>query len=108
MELTDLDADRRLLDLPGTSLLVFTSMGCASCRWARRELPNVVLPIDRLCWVDAGNNGGLVERYEVFYLPSIFVIRDGFYYGLLSSRLNALDLLDALERALLRPVEELP
>jgi len=33
LELTDFDADRHLLDLPGTSLLIFTSIGCASCRW---------------------------------------------------------------------------
>ena len=38
LELTDLDADRCLLDLPGTSLVVFTSTGCASCRWARQAL----------------------------------------------------------------------
>ena len=44
-ELTDFDADRRLLDWPGTSLLIFTSIGCASCRWARRELPGIGLPV---------------------------------------------------------------
>lgn len=58
LELTDLDADRQLLALEGVSLLVFTSEGCASCRWARRHLPAMDLPIERLCWVDAGRNGG--------------------------------------------------
>jgi hypothetical protein len=108
LELTDLDADRYLLDLPGTSLLIFTSIGCASCRWARRELPNLPLPIQRLVWVDAGNNGGLVTRYEVFHLPALFVIRDGQFYGALQSNLQAAALIQALDTALSRPAEELP
>lgn len=107
-ELTDLDADRRLLDLPGTSLLVFTSTGCASCRWARRVLPDMALPLARLCWVDAGRNAGLVTRYEVFHLPALFLVRDGQFLGALHSRLTPSDLVAAIDEALLRPAEELP
>lgn len=108
LELTDLDADRRLLDLPGTSLLIFTSRGCASCRWARHELPNLPLSIDRLCWIDAGENAGLVARYEVFHLPMLFVIRDGQFHGALRARLTTVELSDALARALSHLPEELP
>ena len=108
LELTDLDADRHLLDLPGTSLLIFTSTGCASCRWARRELPKLPLPIQRLAWVDAANSGGLVTRYEVFHLPALFVVRDGQFYGALQSRLHTTELIQALDTALSRPAEELP
>lgn len=108
LELTDLDADRHLLDLPGTSLLIFTSIGCASCRWARRELPGLALPIQRLVWIDAANNGGLVTRYEVFHLPALFVVRDGQFYGALQTRLHSADLTEALHRALLQTAEELP
>ena len=75
------DADQRLLTLPGTTLLVFTSTGCSSCRTARKMLPEMQLPIDQLCWIDAGDNGGLVERYEIFHLPALFVVRDGAFYG---------------------------
>ena len=108
VELTDFDADRRLLDLPGTSLVIFTSVGCASCRWARQHLPATGLPVDRLCWIDAGNNGGLVERYEVFHLPAIFVVRNGDFHGALHSSLRRDDLIKALDRVLARPAEELP
>lgn len=108
VELTDLDADRRLLDFPGTSLVIFTSSGCASCRWARQHLPGAVLPVDRLCWIDAGNNGGLVERYEVFHLPALFVVRDALFHGALHASLRRDDLIQALDRALARPAEELP
>lgn len=108
LELTDLDADRLLLDLPGTSLLVFTSMGCASCRWARQALPGMPLPAERLCWVDAGHNAGLVTRYEVFHLPALFLVRDGQFFGALQSRLTSNDLVAAMSEAALRQAEELP
>ena len=108
LELTDFDADRQLLDMPGTSLLVFTSEGCASCRWARRMLPGMGLPVERLCWVDAGNNGGLVQRYEVFHLPGLFLVRDGQFLGPVHSPLRAQALCAALSRAAQREPEELP
>ncbi|PZP23996.1 thioredoxin family protein [Pseudomonas kuykendallii] len=108
LELTDFDADHRLLELTGVSLLVFTSIGCASCRWARRELPGMALPVERLCWVDAGDNGGLVERYGVFHLPALFVIRDGQFFGALQARLERASLVSALDAALAGPAEELP
>ncbi len=108
LELTDLDADRLLLDLPGTSLLIFTSIGCASCRWARRELGKLGLPVQRLAWIDAADNGGLVTRYEVFHLPALFVVHDGQFYGALQSPLHRAELTLALDTALSRPAEELP
>ncbi|MDG9924184.1 MULTISPECIES: thioredoxin [unclassified Pseudomonas] len=108
LELTDFDADRLLLDLPGSSLLIFTSIGCASCRWARRELPGMRLPVQRLCWVDAGHNAGLVQRYGVFHLPSLFLIHDGQFFGSLQSQLNSIGLSALLQQALGREPEELP
>ncbi len=108
LELTDFDADHRLLGLSGTSLLIFTGIGCASCRWARGELPKLALPIDRLCWIDAGENGGLVERYEVFHLPALFIVRDGQFFGAVQSRLSTVDLVNVLGEALTRSAEELP
>lgn len=96
LELTDFDADHQLLALPGLSLLVFTSAGCASCRWARRRLPELPLSVARIGWIDAGENGGLVQRYGVFHLPAMFLVGDGRFLGALSSELNA----DALERAI--------
>lgn len=107
-ELTDFDIDQRLLAMSGVSLVVFTSVGCSSCRWARQQLPGFDLPIQQLCWIDAGNNGGAVERYQVFHLPALFVVRDGEFYGALQSRLSAGELSEQLARALNRIPEELP
>ncbi|AGI23975.1 hypothetical protein H681_10515 [Pseudomonas sp. ATCC 13867] len=108
LELTDLDADRRLLSLTGVSLLVFTSEGCSSCRWARATLPTFGLPVDRLCWIDAGHSGGMVARYGVFHLPALFLVRDGHFLGPVHAALRPESLIEALCAGLSRPAEELP
>ncbi len=108
LQLTDFDADKCLLELPDVSLMVFISMGCASCRWAMAVLPTLDLPVMRLVWIDAAESAGLVQRYEVFHLPALFVVRDGQYFGALHSPLTAADLTDALGVALSRSAEELP
>ena len=107
-ELIDFDADQRLLAMSGVSLVIFTSVGCASCRYAREVLPGMALAADRLCWIDAGDNGGLVERYQVFHLPALFVVRDGEFFGAVHARLTADALNEALAQALGRIAEELP
>ncbi|WP_248796949.1 thioredoxin family protein [Pseudomonas sp. MWU13-2105] len=108
LELTDFDIDRNLLDLPGVSLLIFTSVGCASCRFARELLPTLALPVERLCWIDAGDNGGAVQRYGVFHLPALFVVKDGGFHGAVRSRLAVNELADAVRQALSVVPEELP
>ena len=107
-QLTDFDADQRLLAMSGTSLVVFTSVGCASCRFAREQLPHLPLAVDRLCWIDPAENGGVVQRYQVFHLPALFVVRDGEFYGALHAKLTSADLNDGVRRALQRTAEELP
>lgn len=108
LELTDLDIDQQLLGLPGISLVVFTSVGCSSCRWARHQVPSWTLPVDRVCWVDAGHNGGAVERYQIFHLPALFVVCEGQFLGQLQTRLTPVDLAEAVKQALTRTPEELP
>jgi hypothetical protein len=106
--LTDLDIDQQLLGLPGISLVVFTSPGCSSCRWARQQLPGWSLPVDRVCWVDAGDNGGAVERYQIFHLPALFVVCEGQFLGQLQTRLTRPDVAGAIKQALTRTPEDLP
>lgn len=108
LQLTDFDLDQQLLALPGVSLLIFTSVGCSSCRWARHHLPEQSLAVDRLCWIDAEENGGAVQRYGVFHLPSLFVIRDGEFYGALRSKMSSEAITVGLEQAWARAPDELP
>jgi hypothetical protein len=108
IELSDFDIDHQLLQLPGTSLLVFTGAGCASCRYARQTLPAMTLGIDRLCWIDAEESGGAVARYEVFHLPALFVVRDGQFHGALRTPLTRNGIERALAEALASQPDELP
>ncbi len=111
METLDLDdgnADRYLLDARGLTLLVFHSRTCANCRIAREQLPAMNLPVERIAWVDAGDNGGLVERYEVFHLPAMFVVRDGVYYGAVQASLAHWDISRQVALALDGYPAELP
>jgi len=111
MEEIDLDdgtADRYLLDAPGASLVVFHSRTCGDCRLAREQLPRMNLPVERVCWVDAGDNGGLVERYEVFHLPSMYLTRDGVFYGPVQARLDEWDIRRQLALAQGNHPAELP
>ncbi|AOB30924.1 thioredoxin [Bordetella sp. H567] len=100
IELNDGTADRFLLDAAGLSLVVFHSRTCADCRLAREQLPGMDLPVQRVCWVDAGENGGLVQRYEVFFLPTMFVVRDGAFYGPVQARLQEWDIRQQISLAL--------
>ena len=108
LELSDFDIDQQLLQLPGTTLLIFTSVGCASCRYARQKLPGLDLPLARLCWIDAEENGGAVARYEVFHLPALFVVRDGQFHGALRAPLTEPGIRQGLLQALGLEPDELP
>ncbi|MDH0744775.1 thioredoxin family protein [Pseudomonas sp. GD03842] len=108
LNLTDFDVDQQLLALPGTSLLIFTSVGCSNCRWARQRLPELALPVERLCWIDAEENGGAVQRYGVFHLPALFVVRDGEFHGALRSELSVGAISQGLTHALSRVPDDLP
>ncbi|MBV7482707.1 thioredoxin [Bordetella sp. BOR01] len=108
IELTDSTADRYLLDAPGLSLLAFHSRTCATCKIAREQLPLLDLPVERLCWIDAGDNGGLVARYEVFHLPALFLARDGAFYGPVNASLAEWDLRQQISLALDSYPAELP
>lgn len=107
-ELNDGTADRFLLDASGTTLVIFHSRTCANCAVAQRQLPDMRLPVARLAWVDAGDNGGLVERYEVFHLPAMFVVRDGVFYGAIQAHLSAVDIGRQIRLALDSYPAELP
>ncbi|MDQ2183670.1 thioredoxin family protein [Alcaligenaceae bacterium A4P071] len=108
VELSDGDADRYLLDAKGLSLLVFHSRTCANCRIAREQLPEMSLQADRICWIDAGTNGGLVERYEVFHLPAMYLVRDGVFYGAVEATLADWDIRQKIRLQLDSYPAELP
>ncbi|SHI01301.1 thioredoxin [Pollutimonas bauzanensis] len=108
IELDDETADRYLLDATGTSLLVFYDPKWSEADTAREQLAKMNLPVEHLCWVDASGSASLVERYEAFHLPSIFMIRDGVFYGPVQATLNEWDIRRQLALAESNYPAELP
>src|SRR5690606_26320589 len=106
--LNDSTADHFLLKTPGKTLLIFTSRTCAVCRVAKEKLPELALNVDRLAWIDAGDNGGLVQKYEVFHLPALFLVENGVFYGAINAQLAAWDINRQIALALDAYPAELP
>lgn len=107
-QLSDFTAEHTLLSNQGLTLLGFTSPFCGSCQYALKRLPTFDLPIDQLAWIDSGENGGMVARFEVFHLPTFFLIRDGQLLGVLNSVLEQGAVAEEISRLLLQPAQELP
>ena len=63
----------------GVVLVMFTAVGCGSCRRMRTALAQCPeLPVLE---VDAGIDQALASEFEVFHLPALFAYCDGRYHG---------------------------
>lgn len=109
-ELDDFNFHHVLGDRPGASLVLFVSEGCAACRSWKRLLTEA-LP-DRhglnLFVVDAGHNPGLVNEFEVFHLPALFLYLDGHYHASVQCEARPAALLDEIGRLRQEPAGEAP
>jgi thioredoxin-like negative regulator of GroEL len=94
----------------GVSLVVFTSVGCASCR-AWKEVLKAYLAVDNkmmIFEVDAHESMALANEYEIFHLPALFLFRDGEYHSALHSEANVDQIRKAIQQALQAPAQEAP
>ena len=101
---------RLLADTPGIALVVFTSPDCGGCRHLRRVLRQVqtAQPRWRLYEVDAQQDPGLVNEFEVFHLPTLFVFQNGEFHCQLSAEARPVAIVSATLEALGGPAEEAP
>lgn len=109
-QISEFDFYVRLATQTGLLLLIFTAPGCRSCRVMKGLLREYELIRDGLqVWeVDAVENGGLVQEYEVFHLPALFLFRDGHYWRPIDTEARAPALHRAVENALILPPLEPP
>jgi thioredoxin 1 len=94
----------------GNALVVFTGMGCSSCR-AWKQLLGVYQeqhPDLTLFEVDAGHAQALAREFGVFHLPALFLYRDGHFHCTLQSEAQLDKLHAAIAAALLAPAQEAP
>jgi len=100
-----------LAQTPGTSLVIFTSPGCASCRAWKRVLNDYCTSGHenvRMLEVDAAQSLALTREFGIFHLPALFLYRDGHYHCALQSAARPEKLQPAIESALAAPAQEPP
>jgi len=91
-------------------LVIFTGPACGACRRLKAVLQDMAPPLAGLevFEVNAEAAPGLVEALEVFYLPALFLYRDGDYHGPVHAELRADALLAGIVAAAAAPRQEPP
>ena len=94
----------------GTSLVIFTSTGCASCRaWKQTLTEYLRTEPDLVIYeVDAHESMALANEYEIFHLPALFLFQDGRFHCALSCEANLEKIHQAIQIALQAPAQEEP
>ncbi len=108
--LSQFDYYHRLEEMRGNALVYFTSSACGACRHLRKAL-NVYLQTYndlQIFEVDAVHEAGLVQTFEVFHLPSMFLYHSGQFHCELQSEAHPFKIHQAIIRALANPPEEEP
>ncbi len=104
------DLHQRMAETPGVAVLLLTAPACGSCRAMRAALLELARSRSdlRLFEADAGREAGIVQEFEVFHLPALFVWRDGEYHGALQAEALPARLAAALDALLAAPPQEAP
>lgn len=92
------------------TLLAFTGAACGSCRHLRRVLLALheLRPNWQLFEVDAEREAGLVNEFEVFHLPTVFLYHDGQFHCPLTAEADPAAIIRAVDAALQQPAQEAP
>lgn len=94
----------------GKVLVYFSSPACGSCRYLKTALEQYLQTYDDLAVfeVDAVHEAGLVQTFNVFHLPSMFLYLDGKYHCQVHSQAHPVQLKQAIHEAIQRPAQEEP
>lgn len=108
--LSQFDFHVRLSDSTGPALVTFTAAACGACQHLRRVLQEVhkAQPRWALFEVDAGRDEALVNEFEVFHLPTIFLFSDGEFHCRLDAEARPAAIVSATIAALQQPRQEAP
>jgi thioredoxin-like negative regulator of GroEL len=110
-QLSQFDFHHTLAATPGTSLVMFGSRDCGSCRHLKRVFTEMSQSPDNtlsLFEVDAQRDTALAREFEVFHLPAMFLFQDGEYHCELHSPAQPEALQRNVARALAQPAQEAP
>jgi thiol-disulfide isomerase/thioredoxin len=100
------DLHHRLARTRGVVLVMFTAVGCGSCRRMRAALAEC--PDLPTIEIDAGIDQALANEFDVFHLPALFVYRDGRYHGPLAVESTPARIEAGLAALLAQPAQDPP
>lgn len=108
--LSQFDYYHCLENTTGNVLVYFSSPACGSCKQLQRALQHYLQQYNDLqvYEVDAVHEAGLVQTFEVFHLPAMFLYHNGQFHCALHSEPHPQKLHEAITRALQQPAEEEP
>ena len=95
---------------PGISLVFFTRQGCGSCKAWKQLLKRFTEQHEHVSVfeLDAEQNMGLVNEYEIFHMPALFLFNHGEFHCELQAHASDAHLLESIEQALQQPPMEAP
>ncbi len=105
---------QKIEETTGVALVFFTGPHCASCHHLRDLLlANKVLLKNALgefvaFEIKADKATALVNEFNVFHLPSMFLYNNGQFHCELHSEAHSQKIIDAIRAALSKPAEEEP
>ena len=113
-ELDEFNFHSFVFDSKGVVLVFFTGPHCASCHHLRGLLEKEVQTFIKFFGdfqaveIKADKATALVNEFNVFHLPSLFLYKDGKFHCELQSEAHPKKIIDAINAALLKPAEEEP
>ena len=108
--LSAFDFHHRMEEQTGISLVMFSASACSSCRAWKLLLQKLKQSRDdvQVFLVDAEKEMALVNEFEVFHLPAIFLYYNGQYHAPVESETSIDALQSKLEELLNQPRMEMP
>ena len=117
-ELDEFTFHQTMSDSTGIVLVFFTGPHCASCHHLRELLSNNYQQLKEhflnntfgfsAFEIKADKANALVNEFNVFHLPSLYLYQDGQYHCELQTLAHPKKIIEAIDDALIRPAEEEP
>lgn len=94
----------------GLSLVFYTGPNCGSCHHLRDVLNEYLRQYDdlRVFEVDAVTSSALINEFNVFHLPSMFLYKEGQYHCEFHSEAMPIKIREAIAQAVLLEAEDEP
>ena len=108
--LTQFDFYPEIENTKGLSLVYFSAHACSSCKHLTHVLADLAKeqPELSIFKVDAQQDQALIQEYEVFHLPAMFLFKEGQYHSELQCEARPNSILTCISSASQQPAEEAP